>query len=364
MRRIISLWAWLVLGLRWRLQGCIQPRGALVQFDNVITISGEDSLPEALVSLGAEPRLSVLGEAPNSSLWSVWRKTADAEFVFLLNEDEETLSTFTLSFESPVGTYRRSENGVTLDVPLAGDQTTIFVFQSPCNDNEDEPNPTAYVRDSEAATISLSTGAETEIKPLDNPFPPIEIRPWSLTLESWVPDSDPSNTYSVVEIFELGEQETLVPWIEIPAVQNASGVGIYTTTFVLPQSLHHEPEPYRADNPSSATSSEASALLFNFGVTPSLIRGWLNDRLLPPLDITRPEILLPVHSEYLVGGENTIRVEVSSNLLNAVMVRIDDLLTGGGNVLFPGLYDDIPSQEYGLGGQLNITMLRAVEIRM
>jgi hypothetical protein len=46
------------------------------------------------------------------------------------------------------------------------------------------------------------------------------------------------------------------------------------------------------------------------------------------------------------------------------MVRIDDLLTGGGNVLFPRLYDDIPLQEYGLGGQLSITVLREVGIQI
>jgi hypothetical protein len=34
------------------------------------------------------------------------------------------------------------------------------------------------------------------------------------------------------------------------------------------------------------------------------------------------------------------------------MVRIDDLLAGGGIVLLPGLYDEGSLQEYGPGGQL------------
>jgi hypothetical protein len=103
-----------------------------------------------------------------------------------------------------------------------------------------------------------------------------------------VPDLDPTSTYSVIETFDLGEQETLVPWVEIPAVQNASGVGIYTTTFALPESVHHEPEPCLAGGGSHRASLETSALLFSFGATRSLIRGWINGKLLPPLDTTPP----------------------------------------------------------------------------
>ncbi|KAL2851122.1 hypothetical protein BJY01DRAFT_245062 [Aspergillus pseudoustus] len=364
---------------------------ALAQFSNVVVISDEDSLPATLVSLGVEPRVSVSSETPSPGLWSVWRKTTDADLVFLFNEEEAELSTYTLSFDvsadkipyqldawtgeqTRVGTYQRSETGITLDVTLAGNQTTIFVFQGLCGDDDNEPlhatshstnihkldihkldwrnasRPLAYLRDSAPARISLSTGEDIEIPALEEGLPTIELKPWNLTVESWVPDSDPSNTHSVMETFELGEQNPLVPWSEIRAVQNASGVGIYTTPFTLPES--------------STSPSTPFAVLLNLGTTPSLIRGWLNDVPLPPLDISRPEVLLPLDSRHFVTGENTLRVEVSSNLFNAVSIRIDELRTGGGGQLFEGIYEGIPLQGYGLRGEARITVLRGVELEI
>ncbi|KAL2811401.1 hypothetical protein BJX63DRAFT_433409 [Aspergillus granulosus] len=190
----------------------------------------DDSLPATPVSLGAEPRVSVSTETPSPGLWFVWRKAVDSDLVFLFNAEEAELLTYTLTFEVSAGkvpyqldawtgeqrrasTYHRSDMGITIDVTLAGNQTTIYVFQELCGHKKKEPlhaishsaniykldwgnpsSPVAYVRDSAPASISLSTGAQIEIPPLDKDLPTIELRPWNLTVESWVVDSNSSNT--------------------------------------------------------------------------------------------------------------------------------------------------------------------------
>ena len=85
----------------------------------------------------------------------------------------------------------------------------------------------------------------------------------------------------------------------------------------------------------------------------------MNDELLPPVDIADAELDV---TNFIVPGENTIRVEVSSTLFNAVKARWGSLFTAGMPVMFEEAYKDAPEQKYGLIGPVSLRVLRKVVV--
>jgi hypothetical protein len=65
-------------------------------------------------------------------------------------------------------------------------------------------------------------------------------------------------------------------------------------------------------------------------------------------------------TNFLVPGENHIRVEASSTLFNAVKARVEELEYVGIGPLLPFLYTEIPYQPYGLVGPVKTRVLRKV----
>ncbi|KAL4901559.1 hypothetical protein BDW74DRAFT_181570 [Aspergillus multicolor] len=368
---------------------------SLANYSNVAFITDEDSLPDTLRSLGVEPRLSVQdlstssgseSEAPaagedDPSQQEEQAPGQDTNYTLTFNNISADKVPYHLNAwtgeQQAWSTYQRTDAGVLLNVSLAADQTTIFAFMenTECDDvagvhaisqspnvkkiDSDGETATVYILDSNAAIIALSTGEMITI-PASSENESIlssELQLWNLTIESWVPDANNTeNTYSVIEEIHLGEQSLpLRPWLDISeSAQNVSGVGIYTTSFTLPTQ----------SNTDTANEHE-SALLLNLGSTPSTIRAWINEHPLPPLDVSKPEILLTLtDAEYLVQGENTLRVEVSSNLFNAVRSRITELRTGGDGEMVPGTFDEEPLQGYGLTGSPKVKGVRVVRVEL
>ncbi|CAI4219795.1 unnamed protein product [Parascedosporium putredinis] len=176
---------------------------------------------------------------------------------------------------------------------------------------------------------------------------PFTIEEWNVQIQSWVPDVNKSSSRSMIQTIELGTLPELKPWSEISHVRNVSGVGVYQATFSMPKNY--------------SRNMYASATMIHFGPILNTLRAWVNDRLLPPIDLADAEVEI---SKYLVEGENTIRIEVSSTLFNAVKARVDSLATMGSPVMFPSSYsDDVPFQEFGLVGPVMIRQLRKVTIR-
>lgn len=62
-------------------------------------------------------------------------------------------------------------------------------------------------------------------------------------------------------------------------------------------------------------TADGLALRLSFGPVSSTIRAWVNERQLPPLDLTATTADF---TECLVNGWNSMRVEVTSSLFNAV----------------------------------------------
>ncbi|KAM5365409.1 hypothetical protein ACJZ2D_011007 [Fusarium nematophilum] len=348
---------------------------SLPPLTNVKFIDGSDSLVETLAALDVQPRVSVAKESAASGLWSVWRETDDADFVYLFNDNET--QTFNLTFEvadnkipyqldawtgdqNPWKVYERTEAGISLSVTLVANQSTIFGFAEHCGpedvhvtDHSENVEKVlagqgkgliAFVNDSAAATVALQDGSRVDLA-ASNSVQEIGELLWNLTLESWVPSEDPSITRSVIDTIPLGVQDTLQPWSAIDGVQNVSGVGIYTTILPLPSDF----------------DAQDTAILIHFGPILGTLRAWVNDDRIPPVDISHAEADI---SKFLKPGENSIRVEVSSNLFNVVKARIHSIRTGGDGVM-PGTvgeYEDGDWQEHGLVGPATTRVLRKVVV--
>jgi hypothetical protein len=127
------------------------------------------------------------------------------------------------------------------------------------------------MKDLEPASVKLSDGTEFRIicpKEEKGSLPSIDLGPWVLTLQSWEPSPNNSDSRPVIRTIELGPQDELKPWSDSPGMQNVSGVGIYKTSF----SLH-------------PVFPEKTAVLVHFAEVLDGLLAWVNRHVLPPLDI-------------------------------------------------------------------------------
>jgi hypothetical protein len=146
---------------------------------------------------------------------------------------------------------------------------------------------------------------------------------WHLVAEDWQPANPYAATLGTAaaqtrkERVEL-DLDGLKPWPEIPALQNASGIGTYTTTFEL-----------------AATKSAVLSLGEVFDTFTLTVNG-----VAVPIDQLSAEADI---GPYLKAGRNTIAVRVATTLNNR-LAKIDEDVANRGLV-----------QPYGLVGPVRLT---------
>ncbi|KAH6879846.1 hypothetical protein B0T10DRAFT_412921 [Thelonectria olida] len=348
---------------------------------NVKFIRDSSSLTRTLDDLAVKSRVSVRSSVPSSAaknLYTLWRSDESIDYVFFHNsgpsaaynismEAEENRVTYKLNawtgVQEPIAVYGRSPTGVSMQVTLQSNQTAIIALAAGTAHNRvishsenvfqvsyDSANKfVVLLDDTRAASLALSNGRERNIPAMTKDTKALvyekEVGPWDLTIESWVPSSNFSSSQSAKEKLPLGPQATLLPWSEIPEVQNVSGVGIYTAKFSVPTS--------------SQLAKGQVAIRIHFGPVLNTLRAWVNGKQLPPVDIFDAELDI---SDYLKPGNNIIRVETSSTLFNAVKARSHVIKTNGGGPLDPEMYDSASWQPHGLVGPVRIKSLRKVTL--
>lgn len=107
-------------------------------------------------------------------------------------------------------------------------------------------------------------------------------------------------------------------------------------------------------------TADGLALRLSFGPVRNTIHAWVNGRQLPPLDLT--DAVSDV-TEYLVDGRNSVRVEVTSSLLNAVKARGPGALKSASlGPRNPDLITGPDFDEFGLVGPVVGQVLRRVTV--
>ena len=81
------------------------------------------------------------------------------------------------------------------------------------------------------AEVALSTGGTCTVTNSTVPES-CELSAWQLVAENWEAPSNISDVTAPIVLFNTtNDLLSLLPWVEIPALVNTSGIGYYTSTF-------------------------------------------------------------------------------------------------------------------------------------
>jgi hypothetical protein len=281
----------------------------LLQLKNVHQVAHEGDVPTLLLSLGIHPAMEPASPSP---LLSLHRTDAakGIDYYFLYNEalvtpPGEPANLFepaspaafdgviTLHAEgkpylldawsgaiTPISDYKRVPGGVSLNVHLAGDDAAIIAFsKAPLTS---AAQGTATIARERASTPVDLTGAH-----------------WRLSAEDWKPAAAFGTTGEAATPTSKdtiqAELDGLKAWPAIPALQNVSGVGTYTTTFKVP-----------------AAWKTGSPVTLHLGEVMDSFRLAINGQPVPMNQISATGDV----SRYIKPGENTIEVRVATTLNN------------------------------------------------
>jgi hypothetical protein len=341
-------------GLPTNFEGCDQSGyttanatiSRLASLNNVHVTDPGVGVASALASIHITPRTTV---SANSTWYTYWREGNTVDYVHVYNENLSGVlgggySTGTVTFESvgvpyfydawtgditPVLAYSYTGTTTTIQLELAGDQTTIIAFEKSLPHLlhvESFPAKTFSIRSSsstltilrsyinESTSVTLSNGSSITLEPmLVSPF---TLDDWSLTVESWttpteIYDMNPDTLRSNLTAF-TGIQK-LVPWTSISSsLTDISGRGYYATSFNWP--------------PAATSHTTVYGAYIDLGAIIHTVRVAINGHSLLPLDVTwaRADI-----TKYLVKGSNGVEVVVSTPLGNALNPIWDSLKTTG-----------------------------------
>lgn len=222
---------------------------------------------------------------------------------------------------SPIAKYTKNGDSVTVDISLAGNDSTVIVLMDVMSDVQtvtsssldidyDENNQLIAKGSNQQDTVVLNNGEQKTVS-LPKAQDSFVITNWDLTIESWLPGDTPTSTLK--QEIKVGSLNNLVPWNKIEGCQNVSGIGTYKASFDVNQGWQ-----------------DGSGAYLDLGAITDTYTLSINGQLVKANQI---DTLIDI-GPYLKTGTNTIEVKVASTLLNAVLAVNED--------------DDRSEDEYGI----------------
>ena len=222
---------------------------------------------------------------------------------------------------SPIAKYTKNGDSVTVDISLAGNDSTVIVLMDAMSDVQtvtsssldidyDENNQLIAKGSNQQDTVVLNNGEQKTVS-LPKAQDSFVITNWDLTIESWLPGDTPTSTLK--QEIKVGTLNNLVPWNKIEGCQNVSGIGTYKASFDVNQGW-----------------KDGSGAYLDLGAITDTYTLSINGQLVKANQI---DTLIDI-GPYLKTGTNTIEVKVASTLLNAVLAVNED--------------DDRSEDEYGI----------------
>lgn len=293
---------------------------------NVRLAATEADLPAALEELGVRPAFSPQGLEQSDEpcgygaqcVYSIHRRTADGDYWYIWNAGQGGAARFTGSFATPRGTpkvwdmwsgqrrrigqYRRAGGRIEVPLKLAALEAVVIGFENPgeqrhvvSTDAQEVivDNGELLLRSTRggAAEATLSDGTQRSVNFGQLPDR-LEPATWDLHVEGAVRDGE--------ETHDL-ELTTLQDWRKIPQLKHTSGTGTYSTTVALSDDW---------------TRARRGAYLALGRVAGGGAQVRVNGQLVHPAAVPARRIDV---GPFLQEGENTIEVEVTTNLKNRLV---------------------------------------------
>ncbi|KAI0602064.1 hypothetical protein F4775DRAFT_298683 [Biscogniauxia sp. FL1348] len=340
----------------------------LLKYDTVHMIGIDEFSASTLAADGVVPRTNTQGSLDASGLYTFWRSDAEtqSDYIYLYNSGAD--ATFNVSFSvSPdsnpyflnawngdqklLTVYEPTSTGITTSIRLRSNQTTIIAFSSAQEQTEAFATShssnvevvrrteclEAWVTDSSDAWVVLGNGTRIVLPSVSSSDQSITaLGPWDLTIDSHAPSTNNDTVEGNITTIHIGRLDDLTPWTNISGIEHASGVGTYSTTFGL-------------------AAGKQTAATIDFGPVLHTLRAWINERQLPPVDPTNPVVDI---SDFIVNGNNSLKVQVTTSLFNAVKANVDRVSSYASGPDIPTYYTEEDWQEFGLVGPVELRTLR------
>jgi hypothetical protein len=346
----------------------------LKDLHNVILIPGDSAsiqalLPTVLAGLGIQP---LTRPADPVTLQTITRQDGATTYYFLFNRSHSGTVNTTLTLAqggrpyaldawtgaiTPIAVYETGTTTISVAVDLLPGETSIIAVTT----DESQLGATALpisfavsdgdvivdngqvaIRSTSPGTVRSTTqegiAIQTDVSGAPASFTP---QRWTLNVESWDrPTSGVDSLIQALTSIELsaGTDGSLPSWLSINSpvdLRTVSGLGTYSTSFEL-------------NNDWNTSLGAILDLGPNFQTYSVVVNGHEvqgEDQLDSRVDLGR----------YLVAGENTLEVRVSTTLRNAVLARATNPNRGG-------LPANTEPQPYGLVGPITITPYRVTPV--
>jgi hypothetical protein len=230
---------------------------------------------------------------------------------------------------TPVALWERQGDQVRVSVDLLPGQSTIIALARP---HGRTPSATAVsggslrvlgqslvLRASAAGDYTVTTSRRTTTATIDRVREPVALTSWDLAVEDWQPGATATETVRPVRKVHL---DALLPWSQVPGLEDVSGVGVYSTTVDLGRDW-----------------TAADGAVLELGEVNDTFRVRVNGRQVAPCDVLDTTVDL---SGLLRRGRNQIEVEVATTLINRL------------RTVTPAVYGPVPRQSYGLVGPVRL----------
>lgn len=357
----------------------------LKSLPNVRELDEQSQTLKTLAQLGVAAR-SPFSER-NANILTVTRDSGNVRYLFVYNYmyTEEQPFSFTVGIEGEgkpylvdcwknkvdeIGLYKHSGGYTHVTLTLSPGEATVValaisekdaihaVSAQGCRVLQRNGNLAIAADKSGTCTVTLSDGTVVtkELEVSGN----ILLQEWELEVEDWnegekrTVTEDRGLGYETREVYYKTKKTriavgktTLKPWRVIEAVgPEVSGLGYYTASFALPDGC----------------LAKHGAVLKLGSTCGGSFEVFVNGKKTPPVDYAKLEADI---TDLLVEGENTVQVEVSSNLNNRLVSRgyfvgLDD--TSGMVVDGKPKTVDFGVQDYGLIGDVCVAFYAIAEL--
>ncbi|PYI11721.1 hypothetical protein BO78DRAFT_332935 [Aspergillus sclerotiicarbonarius CBS 121057] len=331
---------------------------------NVYT-TGNGEVASKLEQLNLPPRVAV---QTNGTWYPVLRTDNSTDYVYIFSKDSSSEGYITVSsietpylFDSwtgkttPLLHYQTASNTTMIPLRLAANQTIVLAFNSRLKSEVATPSlhavrlPSNVLGYNYTTTNSLLLHTSTDVcsdcifqlsngtthnLAVNTTTPTTTLTNWTLIAEHWEAPSNMSDaSIQAAKRNTTHHLDTLVSWLDIPALQNASGLGYYSASFTWP--------------PTSSSNIDGAYLTL-----PPIAQGirvFVNGNNVGPLDLTNPKVDI---GPYLTTGANHVTAIVPTMMWNYIRSIFGEIEISG---IAPLLSDPLPDRVgNGLIGEVKV----------